>query len=182
MTLRNFSLVFSASASHPPIHPRLAVLSFISLVIDINDTEQQDTTVFFHPRSGACFFTDQCPVSSILIRLYIVYPWGQMESLYTRTHTHTRQSSLIPCFIYCLELNTHDLAPAGWYSVCATTFCVSVYVLVEACNKVSMWPPAFRLVEPINLPLYSNTAHLWPSHMPIHIFFAGTLALHTFAQ
>lgn len=93
MTLRNFSLVFSASASHPPIHPRLAVLSFISLVIDINDTEQQDTTVFFHPRSGACFFTDQCPVSSILIRLYIVYPWGQMESLYTRTHTHVSQAS-----------------------------------------------------------------------------------------
>ncbi len=101
---------------------------------------------------------------------------------HTHTQTHTCQSSLIPCFIYYLELSTHDLASAGWYSVRATTFWASVYVLAEACNKVSMWPPAFRLVEPINLPLYSNTAHLWPSHIPIHIFFAGTPAQDTFGQ
>ena len=66
--------------------------------------------------------------------------------------------------------------------VCATALCVSAYVSAEACNKVSMWPPTFRLVEPINLPLYSNTGHLWPAHRPIHIFFAGPPAPCTFSQ
>lgn len=41
--------------------------------------------------------------------------------------------------------------------------------MVKAYNKVSMWPPAFRLVEPINLSLNSNPH----TRIPIHIFFVG---------
>lgn len=47
---------------------------------------------------------------------------------------------------------------------------VSVYVLPVACNKDSMWPPASTLMGPINLRPSSNTGHLWPSHVPIHVF------------
>lgn len=48
------------------------------------------------------------------------------------------QSSLIPSFIYYLDVSTYDLAWAAWYSLCATARCVSVYATPEACNKVSM--------------------------------------------
>lgn len=41
--------------------------------------------------------------------------------------------------------------------------------MVKAHNKVSMWPPAFRLVEPINLSLNSRPH----TRIPIHIFFVG---------
>lgn len=129
----------------------------------------------------ARFLTDQCPVSSILITLYMVFTPETRWEACIHTQPHTRQSSLIPCFIYYLDLNTHDPVSAGWYSVCTTTFYVSVYEFPVACNKDSMWPPAFRLVEPINLPLYSNTGHLWPSHIP-NIFCAATPAQNTFSQ
>lgn len=110
MTLRNFSL-FPFSVSHPLIHPCLTVSSFVLLVIDINDAEQHDPTLFFHPQSGACIFTDQCPVSFILIRHYMVYPRGpdgKLTLTRARTQTHT---SVKPHFLLYLLLWLQHLWP-----------------------------------------------------------------------
>lgn len=45
---RNVFLVIFLLSSHRLIHPRLPVLSSVLPLIDINDTEQHDLTLFFH--------------------------------------------------------------------------------------------------------------------------------------
>lgn len=96
----------------------------------------------------------------------------------THLHTHSSkcQSGLIPCFIYYLDLKTHDLALEGWYSPCTITFCVCVCVMAKPCNTVSMWPPVFRLVKIINLSLYSNTfdPHIHPFTFSLQAWPPGT--------
>lgn len=131
-----------------------------------------------HPSTSSCFkllialclflYCSMPPVLHLNKTFYGFYlrsdgvgGWG---ALYSRAHITT-----------CMLVKPHSVLYLV-FSVCHNFLCVCVCVRVlfpAACNKDSMWPPAFRLVQPINLPLYSNTDHLWPSHIPIHIFFAA---------